>query len=505
MKREKKSKENQAQPARKEPAKKKPTSLNSPAAKATPSQTAPGKLSKGISKSAAAKSSPAPETSRPKAAPKAETGRAEKIPGKSPEVEPAPKQTGKPGGKTAPAIGKTAKKLQIPEILLEGDFSHPTTPPTPTAAAAARYDLGSLGSAGVAALTPGELPESYGTGKLFLTARDPHWLYATWDLTQEKQRELNRKSREGHLVLRVFKGDGGLLPEVHAHPESRSWFVYAAEAGSRYYAELGYYNKAGEWESVSTSKSTFTPPDAPSLDMSAEFATIPIKISFQALVEKVQEFVSENVPLMEAVLMANEEDLAAGRGTAAARGSAVKITKPETWSRERIEKLSRLINVDSTRRIWIGSLEITELIRRRLQEETASIAAAELAKRGLEVTGRAGGVSSISSPHGGEQRGRSRNFWFNVNAELVIYGATEPNATVVIGDRRINLREDGSFSFRFALPDGRYELPITATSADLEETREARLEFSRATEYRGDVAAHPQDPALRRPSAENVE
>ena len=30
---------------------------------------------------------------------------------------------------------------------------------------------------------------SYGTGRLFLTARDPHWLYAAWDLTAEQRRE----------------------------------------------------------------------------------------------------------------------------------------------------------------------------------------------------------------------------------------------------------------------------------------------------------------------------
>jgi len=44
---------------------------------------------------------------------------------------------------------------------------------------------------------------------------------------------------------------------------------------------------------------------------------------------------------------------------------------------------------------------------------------------------------------------------------LVIYGATDPTASVTIGERRIRLRPDGSFSYRFALPDGNYQLPIT--------------------------------------------
>ena len=32
-------------------------------------------------------------------------------------------------------------------------------------------------------------------------------------------------------------------------------------------------------------------------------------------------------------------------------------------------------------------------------------------------------------------------------------GATEPDAAVTIGGRKIQLRKDGTFSFRFALPD----------------------------------------------------
>jgi len=106
-------------------------------------------------------------------------------------------------------------------------------------------------------------------------------------------------------------------------------------------------------------------------------------------------------------------------------------------------------------------------------------------------------VSSVSSPFGGAQR--RRGFWFNVNAELIIYGATEPDAKVTIGDRPIKLRPDGSFSFRFALPDGHYALPAAAHSADGVETRRASLKFSRETAYDGEVGAHPQDKNLKPP------
>jgi hypothetical protein len=96
-----------------------------------------------------------------------------------------------------------------------------------------------------------------------------------------------------------------------------------------------------------------------------------------------------------------------------------------------------------------------------------------------------------------------RQFWFMVNAELVIYGATDPTASVTIGERRIRLRPDGSFSYRFALPDGSYQLPITASSVD-DERRHVALTFSRNTVSRGEVGKHPQDPALGPPAVKNL-
>jgi len=149
------------------------------------------------------------------------------------------------------------------------------------------------------------------------------------------------------------------------------------------------------------------------------------------------------------------------------------------------QALSKVVNIDKVRRVWMGSLEITELIRRRLAHEISSLGVSSF------------GVSSLSSPFGGMEK--SKGFWFNVNAELIIYGATEPDATVTIGDRKIKLRPDGTFSFRFALPDGDYRLPAAAHSSDGEETRSADLKFHRGTTYQGDVGAHPQDKNLRPP------
>ena len=74
----------------------------------------------------------------------------------------------------------------------------------------------------------------------------------------------------------------------------------------------------------------------------------------------------------------------------------------------------------------------------------------------------AGLISSLSSPGKGKQRG----FWFVLDCEVIVYGATEPDATVRFQGRPVKLRPDGTFSFRFALPDGTIKFDAIATSAD---------------------------------------
>ncbi len=83
-----------------------------------------------------------------------------------------------------------------------------------------------------------------------------------------------------------------------------------------------------------------------------------------------------------------------------------------------------------------------------------------------EIT--SGAISSISSP---VKKARERGFWLVVNTELIVYGATVPNAKVTVQGRQINLRPDGSFSLRFALPDGKQVIPVKATSFDDQEER----------------------------------
>jgi hypothetical protein len=340
-----------------------------------------------------------------------------------------------------------------------------------------------------------ELPSSYGTKRLFLTARDPHWLYAQWDLTPTQQASYNKLSADKHLVLRIHANapQGDLVSEIHVHPESHHWFAHVERAGSKYVAELGYYRKyrnSRSWIRVAISGATLTPPDSISADTTIEFATIPVEVPFEELVRMIRETARKNLPLAQAL-----EELRKTGHPQLPAGAAIRTS---TWTVEQERALADVICMDHVRRVWIGSLEITELIRRQLEHEISSMGVVQF---GLP-TSPGGAVTSISSPFGGMPA--QKGFWFNVNAELIIYGATEPDATVSIGGRKIRLRADGSFSYRFALPDGRYEMPVVAVSADETDGRAADLKFTRATEFLGDVGAHPQDPLLKTPTPENV-
>jgi ABC-type phosphate transport system substrate-binding protein len=79
---------------------------------------------------------------------------------------------------------------------------------------------------------------------------------------------------------------------------------------------------------------------------------------------------------------------------------------------------------------------------------------------------------------------RPRKFWLVANAELIVHGATEPDATVMIGDREIKLSPDGTFRFQVAFPDGDINYPVLAVAADGEQTRSIRMDFNRETPTR---------------------
>jgi len=94
------------------------------------------------------------------------------------------------------------------------------------------------------------------------------------------------------------------------------------------------------------------------------------------------------------------------------------------------------------------------------------------------------GVSSLSS-HALHKGGAGKNFWLVADCELILYGATEPDAAVTVSGRKVALNPDGTFSMRFALPDGNMDLPIKAVSCDGTDSREIEIKVTRTTRNDG--------------------
>ena len=310
----------------------------------------------------------------------------------------------------------------------------------------------------------GDLPESYNSGTLFLTARDPHWLYSYWDYARHKMNEFRSWSADHCVRLRVYKGEGDraqLQQDIILNPDAQNWFIHVGQSRQKYHAELGYYTHGG-FHVIGRSVTVSTPADDLSPNTQAKFATLPFHIKFQGLVGFVKAHFRPGDELMDVLYRLQ------------VRGFRLPFDyeRPEAWGEEQEAALLQLFGEDLFRRIQMGSFEISEWLRQRLGQESL------------------GGVnlSSPSSPFGASwSLGEARGFWFNVNAEIILYGETDPRAKVCVDGKQIRLRPDGSFRFHFALPDGKFKLPITAESVDHEEVRSAVIDFSRATEVEGDV------------------
>lgn len=90
----------------------------------------------------------------------------------------------------------------------------------------------------------------------------------------------------------------------------------------------------------------------------------------------------------------------------------------------------------------------------------------QLKKGGLKMP-NVSSPTSLSSPFRGFGKDhKQKNFWFFVDAELVVYGATESDAKVTICGEPVALNGDGTFSLRFALPNGKQIIPLEARPAD---------------------------------------
>jgi hypothetical protein len=214
-------------------------------------------------------------------------------------------------------------------------------------------------------------------------------------------------------------------------------------------------------------------------------------MSFEDLLGLVKSQMTEGESLLEAVARIT------GAGAVAFRAGAAP-----TWTDEQRRILAALLG-DS--RISLGSAEIDELLRKaiteRLHSESASALGAVWQRAMYVPPGESSLFSGITS-WGASWSAQpfslraERGFFMHVNAEIIFYGGTHPDATVWIDGKRIKLNPDGTFGYHFRLPDGDWRIPIVAESPDKVERRTATLTFHRGTMKTGQVTDTPQPAGL---------
>jgi hypothetical protein len=210
----------------------------------------------------------------------------------------------------------------------------------------------------------GDLPETYGTGRLFLVSRDPHWLYAYWDLSWQQMADARGQAVDGRLVLRVFeKNHAQPIQELTLHHESRNWYIHVGKAATTHSAQLGYWKHGGGFHVIGQSRETTTPSNEVSPDATTRFVTIPLEFPFSELMNLIRRRVRKGERLADAL----------HRLEMAGFPFPFKVEVMfGPWTAEQSAELERLLSGDILRRIRMGSFEITEWLRRRLQEELGS-------------------------------------------------------------------------------------------------------------------------------------
>lgn len=122
-----------------------------------------------------------------------------------------------------------------------------------------------------------QFPELYHESCLVLLVRDPHCIYAYWELSPEIRKNLKEQfegNREQHLHLRVFDSTGleDKTENLHKfsegshsfcdftlHPMADNYFIKDLEANRSYRVELGVILEDGDFLTLLRSKAVHTP------------------------------------------------------------------------------------------------------------------------------------------------------------------------------------------------------------------------------------------------------
>jgi hypothetical protein len=203
----------------------------------------------------------------------------------------------------------------------------------------------------------GELPSGY--GDMFVVARDPHWLFTYWDF------DYSKFPGQRHLGLQVFRDDT-LETTVEINEIARNWYIPVQSANASYRVVFGYKDSNGTWHAVGEAGPTHTPPEAISTQWDTMFATVPIHLTFNLLVDVVEAAKRRGEPLAEALARLQQAAFNGG-------------SRSPSWGPAQLQILEALLGKDLLARLSsMDSTQLSTFLRTDISTQTSSESASEL-------------------------------------------------------------------------------------------------------------------------------
>jgi hypothetical protein len=310
-----------------------------------------------------------------------------------------------------------------------------------------------------------ELPVQYGTDRIVLMVRDPFWSYAYWDLSPAS---VSRARAQGgrQLALKVHDVTGIVFGEAPSNltydlrmpfDGQRQWYLNMPSDGRSYVVQVGYLRADDSFVAIATSNVGANPISRPSAIVADRFASL-----------------SYTAPLPGAprpAAAAGAAPTADAWPTLPSILTEVEAPEAGTWSNEDAERILATGLDAAVPGPWSARFPKFGDLGRPPQ----ALSSHALSSWALAPSSAQHGVPGA----GAQQPGK--DFWLVANCELVVYGATEPDATLTVRGEVIPLREDGTFTLRFALPDGLHPIPIKAINRDGDMERNIAFTVTRAT------------------------
>jgi uncharacterized protein len=328
-----------------------------------------------------------------------------------------------------------------------------------------------------------DLPGGYGESRIVLMPRDPQWAYTYWDIPVEHREDLRRQGGS-RLALRFYDvTDVDLsyqaphsLQQYECDEMARDWYLPIPVSDRDYVAEIGYICNDGRWLVLARSLPVHIPPVYPSDWIEDHFMTVDWQADLRgktliSLKHPSQRVVDNGSPIYDNIF-AMTESAEAQRVAGSLFGSMQHVPGSVVSSFALPTEVAPVSSYvfPSGAGLWAvpGGAPGMGMV--------PTMSGMGLNVSGLTMSGV--GFSASAPPI------RPRKFWLVADAELIVYGATEPDATVTIGGKPIKLNSDGTFRFQMSFQDGNIDYPILAVAADGEQSRSIHMTFDRETPSR---------------------